>query len=119
MAMPVLLYVLLIPPGPWSHGWGIPMATDTAFAVALIVMMGSRVPVALRIFLTAAAIVDDIGAIIVVAAVYSGTLDLGYLAGAAAIVVALTRLLSAMRTPTAVTVKSSGAVLKDRRKCLS
>ena len=65
------------------------MATDTAFAVALIVMMGSRVPVALRIFLTAAAIVDDIGAITVVAIFYSHQLHLGALAAAAAIVVGL------------------------------
>ena len=64
---PAILYLLVIPAGAWSHGWGIPMATDTAFAVALIVMMGNRVPAELRIFLTAAAIVDDIGAIIVVA----------------------------------------------------
>lgn len=89
MAVPALLYMLLIPSGSWSHGWGIPMATDTAFAVALIVMLGSRVPVELRIFLTAAAIVDDIGAIIVVAFFYSGSLELGYLAGAAAIIGAL------------------------------
>ena len=72
MVAPALIYVALIPAGPWSHGWGVPMATDTAFAVALIAMMGARVPVELRIFLTAAAIVDDIGAIIVVALFYSG-----------------------------------------------
>ena len=89
MAVPALLYLLLIPAGPWMKGWGIPMATDTAFAVALIVMLGSRVPVELRIFLTAAAIVDDIGAIIVVALFYSGGLHVGYLAGAALLVVAL------------------------------
>ena len=59
------------------------MATDTAFAVALIAMMGRRVPVELRIFLTAAAIVDDIGAIVVVAFFYSHDLNLAYLAGAA------------------------------------
>jgi NhaA family Na+:H+ antiporter len=82
MIAPVALYLAIIPQGPWSHGWGIPMATDTAFAVALIVMLGSRVPVALRVFLTAAAIVDDIGAIVVVAAFYSGALNLPYLAGA-------------------------------------
>ena len=64
MVAPALLYLAVIPHGPWSHGWGVPMATDTAFAVALIVMLGERVPVALRIFLTAAAIVDDIGAIV-------------------------------------------------------
>jgi NhaA family Na+:H+ antiporter len=89
MVVPAILYVLLTPVGAWSHGWGVPMATDTAFAVALIVMMGSRVPAELRVFLTAAAIVDDIGAIIVVAIFYSGTINFGYLAGAAAIVAAL------------------------------
>jgi NhaA family Na+:H+ antiporter len=66
-------------------GWGVPMATDTAFAVALIAMMGRRVPVELRIFLTAAAIVDDIGAIVVVAIFYSDALHGSYLAGAAAL----------------------------------
>lgn len=89
MVVPASLYLLLIPGGPWVNGWGIPMATDTAFAVALIVMLGSRVPVELRIFLTAAAIVDDIGAIIVVALFYSGGLHPGYLGAAALIVVAL------------------------------
>ncbi|MDQ8727627.1 Na+/H+ antiporter NhaA [Bradyrhizobium sp. LHD-71] len=89
MVVPALLYVLVIPSGPWSYGWGVPMATDTAFAIALIVLMGARVPVELRIFLTAAAIVDDIGAIIVVAVFYSGDIHLGYLAAAAAVVVAL------------------------------
>ncbi len=82
MLVPALLYILIIPQGPWTHGWGVPMATDTAFAIALIAMMGSRVPVELRIFLTAAAIVDDIGAIIVVAIFYSGELQWVYLAGA-------------------------------------
>ena len=89
MVAPAALYLLVIPQGPWSHGWGVPMATDTAFAVALIVMMGERVPVELRIFLTAAAIVDDIGAIVVVALFYSGDLHLGYLAAAVAIAGAL------------------------------
>jgi NhaA family Na+:H+ antiporter len=89
MAVPAALYSLVVPSGPWSHGWGVPMATDTAFAVALIVMLGKRVPVELRIFLTAASIVDDIGAIIVVALFYSGALHWDYLAGAAAITVLL------------------------------
>ncbi len=82
MVAPAALYLLIIPQGPWAQGWGVPMATDTAFAVALIVMMGARVPVELRIFLTAAAIVDDIGAIVVVALFYSGELHLGFLAAA-------------------------------------
>jgi len=86
MAVPAGLYALVLPSGPWSHGWGIPMATDTAFAVALIVMMGRRVPVELRVFLTAASIVDDIGSIVVVALFYSGALHWGYLVAALAIV---------------------------------
>ena len=86
MVAPALIYVLIIPSGPWSHGWGTPMATDTAFAVALLVMMGRRVPVELRIFLTAAAIVDDIGSIIVVAIFYSGALQMAYLLAGAAFV---------------------------------
>ena len=85
MTVPALLYLLVVPAGPWSIGWGVPMATDTAFAVALIAMPGARVPVELRIFLTAAAIVDDIGAIIVVAVFYSGDLHAGYLAAAVVI----------------------------------
>jgi NhaA family Na+:H+ antiporter len=89
MAIPALIYVSLVPAGPWQIGWGVPMATDTAFAVALIAMLGARVPVELRIFLTAAAIVDDIGAIIVVAIFYSDALNLGALAGAVAAFAAL------------------------------
>jgi NhaA family Na+:H+ antiporter len=84
MAVPALIYVLLVPAGSWQMGWGVPMATDTAFAVALIALMGARVPVELRIFLTAAAIVDDIGAIIVVAIFYSDALNVGALLGALA-----------------------------------
>ena len=86
MVVPALIYALLIPSGAWSRGWGVPMATDTAFAVALIVMMGRRVPVELRIFLTAAAIVDDIGAILVVALFYSGELNFLYLGGALVVI---------------------------------
>lgn len=89
MVVPAMLYALLIPDGAWAHGWGVPMATDTAFAIALIAMLGRRVPVELRIFLTAATIVDDIGAIVVIAVFYSGALHLGYLLAAAAIVVLL------------------------------
>jgi NhaA family Na+:H+ antiporter len=82
MALPALIYVSLVPTGGWHMGWGVPMATDTAFAVALIAVMGARVPVELRIFLTAAAIVDDIGAIVVVAIFYSDKIALLPLLGA-------------------------------------
>lgn len=64
MVAPAALYLLIVSTGPWSHGWGVPMSTDTAFAVALIVLTGARVLVELRIFLTAAAIVDDLGTIL-------------------------------------------------------
>ncbi len=87
MVFPALIYSLILPEGPWAHGWGVPLSTDTAFAVALIVMMGSRVPIELRIFLTAAAIVDDIGAIIVVALFYSNDLHVGYLLASLAITI--------------------------------
>ena len=96
MIVPAALYLLIVPTGPWSRGWGVPMATDTAFAVALIAMMGRRVPLELRIFLTAAAIVDDIGAIVVVAAFYTGALHFGYL-GAAVAILALLALLNRSR----------------------
>src|SRR6187455_1012010 len=89
MVVPALIYVSLVPGGSWANGWGVPMATDTAFAVALIAVMGARVPVELRIFLTAAAIVDDIGAIIVVAIFYSDTLNFAALSGALAAVALL------------------------------
>ena len=89
LAVPALLYRFVIPEGPLAHGWGVPMSTDTAFAIALIAMMGRRVPVELRIFLTAAAIVDDIGAIIVVAIFYSTKLHLGWLACAIGVVLIL------------------------------
>ena len=96
MLIPVLTYRLVLPSGPWAHGWGVPMATDTAFAVALIVMLGSRVPVELRIFLTAATIVDDIGAILVVAFFYSEKLHPGFLI-AAGLIVAILALMNRAR----------------------
>lgn len=89
MVVPALVYALIVSNGLWSHGWGVPMATDTAFAVALIVMMGDRVPTSLRVFLTAAAIVDDIGSIVVVALFYSDRLHIEYLGAAVLLVGAL------------------------------
>jgi NhaA family Na+:H+ antiporter len=91
MAAPAALYLLIVPPGSWLHEWGQPMSTDTASAVALIVMLRSRVPVDC-IFVTAAAIVDDLGAILAAAIFYLGELSLSYLAPAAALVGALVML---------------------------
>jgi len=90
MIVPAGLYALIVGGGnAWSYGWGVPMATDTAFAIALIAILGSRVPVELRIFLTAAAIVDDIGAILVIAVFYSTDIQVSYLLMAAAVTGAL------------------------------
>src|SRR5690606_8142157 len=79
VALPAILYATIAPPG-LKHGWGIPIGTDTAFAVALIVLLGRRVPIELRVFLTAAVIIDDIVAILVIALFYSGELSFVYLA---------------------------------------
>ncbi|MGH8084605.1 MAG: Na+/H+ antiporter NhaA [Lysobacter sp.] len=86
MAVPAVIYALIVPSGPWAHGWGIPMATDTAFAIALIAVLGRRVPVELRIFLTAAAIVDDIAAIGMVAVFYSEGQQWGWLLAGAGVI---------------------------------
>jgi NhaA family Na+:H+ antiporter len=84
IALPAVIYALIAPP-ELRHGWGIPIGTDTAFAVALIVLLGDRVPVELRVFLTAAVIIDDIVAIMVIALFYTGEINTSYLvAGGAA-----------------------------------
>jgi len=88
IALPALIYAMLAPP-ELRHGWGIPIGTDTAFAVALIVLLGNRVPIELRVFLTATVIIDDIVAILVIALFYTGTIHLGYLFAAALIVALL------------------------------
>jgi Na+:H+ antiporter, NhaA family len=82
MLMPALLYSLLNAGGGGAHGWGIPMATDIAFAVAVLAALGSRVPRPLKLFVLTLAIVDDIGAIVVIAAFYSSGVSLAWLGGA-------------------------------------
>ncbi len=89
MAMPALIYLLLNPDGNARLGWGIPMATDIAFAVGALVLLASRVPKALITFLVALAIADDLGAVLVIAVFYTQQLSLGWLAIAALLVLAL------------------------------
>jgi NhaA family Na+:H+ antiporter len=77
--VPILIYLLIAPAGPLSAGWGVPIGTDTAFAVALMVLLRERVPVELRVFFTAAVIIDDIVAIGVIAIFYTESIHLNYL----------------------------------------
>lgn len=82
IVFPALLYVLVVPKGYLTMGWGTTISTDTAFAIALIVFLGKRVPIELRVFLTASAIVDDLVAILIVAAFYTADIQFSYLMGA-------------------------------------
>lgn len=87
MLVPALIYVGLNGGGPGARGWGIPMATDIAFALGVLNLLGSRVPLALKVFLAAVAIADDIGAVAVIALFYSSNIQWGLL-GLAALLVA-------------------------------
>ncbi len=86
MLVPALLYVAINAGGDGARGWGIVMATDIAFVLGLLALLGPRSSSTLRVFLLTLAIVDDIGAIVVIALFYSGDVDLVALAVAAALV---------------------------------
>jgi NhaA family Na+:H+ antiporter len=92
MAVPALLYLVLTSGTRWSTGWGIPMATDIAFAVGVVAALGPRVPASLKLFLLTLAIVDDIGAVMVIAVVYAGHLRPAFLLTAVALVVVMAAL---------------------------
>ena len=89
MVVPALLYAAFNAWGTGAAGWGIPMATDIAFALGVLAVAAPRLPGSLRVFLLALAIVDDIGAIVVIAVFYAGRLDQRWLALSLALAVAV------------------------------
>lgn len=86
MAVPAIIYAVVNTTSPAGspQGWGVPMATDIAFALAVLAVVGRRLPIALRAFLLTLAVVDDLGAIVVIAVFYTDQISLGWLAASVA-----------------------------------
>ncbi len=95
MLVPAFIYVLVNYNSPYIHGWGIPMATDIAFSLGLLSLLGKRAPLSLKVLLMALAIIDDLGGIITIAIFYTEHIDMQYLmmaVGVTAVMIILIRL---------------------------
>jgi len=111
LLLPALIYLAINAGTPTRHGFGIPMATDIAFALGVLSLAGARVPVSLKVFVVAFAVMDDLAAIVLIALVYSGALSLAYLAGAALVLVALLVLNRGLRVMALTPYLVGGAVM--------
>lgn len=89
MLVPAALYAVLNAGGPGAAGWGVPMATDIAFALGILALLGSRVPTGIRVFLAALAIADDLGAVLVIALFYTSSIKTSALIGAGVVLIIL------------------------------
>jgi len=87
--VPALIYLALNVSGGTPRGWGVPMATDIAFVLGIMALLGDRIPLGLRVFVTALAIVDDLIAVFVIALVYTDAVELWYLVAAAGVLALL------------------------------
>ena len=101
MIIPAILYFTLNRSGSGARGWGIPMATDIGFAMGVLALLGKRIPSNLRVFMLALAIVDDVGAILVIAFFYTPKISLSALAAAGALL-ALLIVIAMRRAPISV-----------------